>query len=306
MRTILTAVPVLLMMASVATAQTPGADRAAQPQPSERCLRDLQAFRAGMRADGLWLSGFRATYGWPATSRASRHDQTAARTAPGTGDIGERSSPAAFSRAAEVQAQGGGAIGAAPWTRLDWRMPPMQELRALHAATIVLAQRGAQQACETVLGELRAAYAQYGERLRAAGYDGASAGSYRQERIAAARPVAELRRALGADTITGADLRSPRDVYLGSVEDLLLDPSGERITHAVVARGGFLGIGENYVAVPWRRLRATSALDLFVIDATEAAMDGAPTLDPDALADAEGTARQRRAIDDYWQRQQGG
>ena len=31
----------------------------------------------------------------------------------------------------------------------------------------------------------------------------ASAGSYRQERIAAARPVAELRRALGADTIIG-------------------------------------------------------------------------------------------------------
>jgi hypothetical protein len=42
---------------------------------------------------------------------------------------------------------------------------------------------------------------------------------------------------------------------LGSIVDLLLDLEIGRIGYAVVASGGFLGIGARLVAVPWTALR---------------------------------------------------
>ena len=41
---------------------------------------------------------------------------------------------------------------------------------------------------------------------------------------------------------------------LGSIVDLLLDLERGRIAYAVVASGGFMGVGERLVAVPWNAL----------------------------------------------------
>ncbi len=43
---------------------------------------------------------------------------------------------------------------------------------------------------------------------------------------------------------------------LGSIVDLLLDLERGRIAYAVVASGGFMGLGERLVAVPWNALKA--------------------------------------------------
>lgn len=305
-------------LAGAQPAQNQGRQQAqGGPQVAQKCLNDLQAFRQQMRSDGLWLSGYRTGYGWSGHGRAMLDDQTAARTAPGPGTGGERAGTEARARAADVQAQGGGATGAAPragagqatggpWGNVNWTVPPMQQLRTLHSAAVVMAQRGEQQGCETVLSELREAYGEYGEQLKRAGGDRTRISGYRQQQLASARPVGQMDRAFRADNITGTDVRSPKDEYLGSVEDVVVDPNSGQIGYVILARGGFLGFGQDYVAVPWKQLKATQNMDAFVLNATDNQLEKAPKVDPQAFSDQQTYSQRRQEIDRFWQQQDGG
>lgn len=55
--------------------------------------------------------------------------------------------------------------------------------------------------------------------------------------------------------LIGADVENPQGEDLGDVHDVVFDSQG-RITYAVLAFGGFLGMGEKYFAVPWTALRS--------------------------------------------------
>ena len=71
---------------------------------------------------------------------------------------------------------------------------------------------------------------------------------------------------------------------VGEVEDLIVDLSEGQITYAVVDFGGFLGIGENSVAVPWDQLvlDTTDEDETFMLDVTQADLEEAPVFDFDA------------------------
>ena len=64
-------------------------------------------------------------------------------------------------------------------------------------------------------------------------------------------PAAEARR---ASRIIGANVVNEQNRTIGSVDDLMLSPTGGPVT-AVLSVGGFLGIGEQYVTVPISELR---------------------------------------------------
>jgi sporulation protein YlmC with PRC-barrel domain len=49
----------------------------------------------------------------------------------------------------------------------------------------------------------------------------------------------------------------PADNRIGEIEDVLVDREG-KIVALVIGAGGFLGIGEKYVAVPYNAVRATT------------------------------------------------
>lgn len=96
-------------------------------------------------------------------------------------------------------------------------------------------------------------------------------------------PTALLR----ASKIVGAKLRNARDESLGSVDDLLLDRSS-RVVFAIVGHGGVLGIGENYIPVPWDRLKFSQRPDdagiVAAIDATKDQIEKAPLVKGDNYA----------------------
>lgn len=50
---------------------------------------------------------------------------------------------------------------------------------------------------------------------------------------------------------------------------LVLDPRSGSVSYAVVSVGGFLGIGEKLVAVPWQALQTDTGRKAFVMDATK-------------------------------------
>jgi len=60
--------------------------------------------------------------------------------------------------------------------------------------------------------------------------------------------------------LEGAKVTAPDGTKLGHIEGLAVDSDGQ-VAYAALSVGGFLGIGERTVAVPWGALRFASALE---------------------------------------------
>ena len=59
---------------------------------------------------------------------------------------------------------------------------------------------------------------------------------------------------LSTETLLGSDVKNPQGQDVGNLKQLMLDPHTGRVMYAVVAIGGFLGMGEKTVVVPWSAL----------------------------------------------------
>lgn len=111
---------------------------------------------------------------------------------------------------------------AAPNTPAPVTQQEMAQLRALQQAAQGAAQKGNAPACQAILGEAAAL----------------------QDSIAHPRAIA-------ADDLEDAKLRSPDGKDMGEISELVIDPATGRIAYAVVELGGFLGIGDSDFPVPW-------------------------------------------------------
>lgn len=59
---------------------------------------------------------------------------------------------------------------------------------------------------------------------------------------------------LSTETLLGSDVKNPQGQDVGDLKHLMLDPHTGRVLYGVVAIGGFLGMGEKTVVVPWNAL----------------------------------------------------
>lgn len=77
------------------------------------------------------------------------------------------------------------------------------------------------------------------------------------------------------------NLLNTEDEDIGEVEDLIIDLSQNMVTYAVVDVGGFLGIAENSIIIPWEQLTLETDGDdeTFRINADIATLEGAPLFD---------------------------
>jgi sporulation protein YlmC with PRC-barrel domain len=75
-----------------------------------------------------------------------------------------------------------------------------------------------------------------------------------------------------------ADLKSQDGEDLGDIEDLIIDSQSGKVKFAVVGRGGFLGIGEKHVPVPWKAIQMNSEEE-FTVNIDSERLKQAPTLD---------------------------
>ncbi len=74
------------------------------------------------------------------------------------------------------------------------------------------------------------------------------------------------------------NVRNAAGENLGDISDLVIDVSGKP-AHAILGVGGFLGLGEKYVAVPFDALTFTMDTDkkqVARLDVTKAALEAAP------------------------------
>ena len=84
---------------------------------------------------------------------------------------------------------------------------------------------------------------------------------------------------LSASTITGDNVCNMQDEELGKIQDLMLDVAEGRIRYAVLASGGFLGMGDRLFAVPWKALKHDKANKRFMLDVDVERLKNAPGFD---------------------------
>jgi uncharacterized protein YrrD len=107
-------------------------------------------------------------------------------------------------------------------------------------------------------------------------------------------------RLMTADTLTGDRVVNLQGETLGKITDIMLDVPRGRIAYAVMASGGFLGLGEKLFALPWSALTLDPQRECFVMDASAARFNNAPGFDHGhwpSSAEFDGLGEQ---IHSYW------
>jgi sporulation protein YlmC with PRC-barrel domain len=84
-------------------------------------------------------------------------------------------------------------------------------------------------------------------------------------------------RLIAAKQVHGAAVFSTRLEKLGAIEDVMIDKASGRIAYAILAYGGFLGIGDRFYPLPWEKLRYDIEMGGYVVDVDQDVLEGAPS-----------------------------
>jgi sporulation protein YlmC with PRC-barrel domain len=93
-------------------------------------------------------------------------------------------------------------------------------------------------------------------------------------------PSSRLAEMQSANKILGAPVRNLQGQRLGKVENLMVDLPAGRIVTVIVSSGGFLGMGDEYSAIPPTALRFDYANDRLQLDASQETLRNAPHFKP--------------------------
>lgn len=90
---------------------------------------------------------------------------------------------------------------------------------------------------------------------------------------------------MGADTLIGESVVDPQGLSLGDIKEIMLDISSGQVAYAVLAFGGFFGLGEKLFAVPWQAMRLDTANKCFVLNVDKERLKTAPGFNSHAWPD---------------------
>jgi sporulation protein YlmC with PRC-barrel domain len=92
-----------------------------------------------------------------------------------------------------------------------------------------------------------------------------------------------------ASEIIGLNVMTPdNEDTIGEINDLVLDAQSGKLRYAAVSVGGFLGIGDKMVAVPWQAFEQRRDEDgnmYFSLDTTKEKLEAAPGFNQDNWPD---------------------
>ena len=106
-----------------------------------------------------------------------------------------------------------------------------------------------------------------------------------------------------SDNLITAGEVTGTNVYLqgeemGTVEDILIDKVSGRAVYAIMAFGGFLGMGEKQHPLPWSTLKYDESRGGYVVNLEKTMLQNAPTFDQST--DFTWTPDYGRRVDKYY------
>ena len=87
----------------------------------------------------------------------------------------------------------------------------------------------------------------------------------------------ETDRLISSDKAVGTAVYNRQGEHLGSVYNLMIDKYSGQVAYAVMSFGGFLGMGESYHPLPWRRLTYDTRQGGYVVDLDRTRLEKAPS-----------------------------
>jgi sporulation protein YlmC with PRC-barrel domain len=110
---------------------------------------------------------------------------------------------------------------------------------------------------------------------------------------------------MAASTLDSDRVLSSDGEEVGKIKEIMLDVRDGRIAYAVMTSGGFLGIGNKLLAIPWSALTLDTSRKCFVLNVSSVRVKEAPGFDKDqwpAMADLSWatTLHQYYGTQPYW------
>lgn len=102
------------------------------------------------------------------------------------------------------------------------------------------------------------------------------------QEVRTATPVPAMTGVMRASQVIGLPVKNKKGDDLGIIEDIAIDASSGVIAYVALAHGGFLGLGEKWIAVPWRELARTGDKDAIVLEIGEEALEKMTGFDEDS------------------------
>ena len=88
-----------------------------------------------------------------------------------------------------------------------------------------------------------------------------------------------------SDRVNGTAVFGSDQLQIGTIDHLVIDKVSGKISYAVMAFGGFLGLGQDFHPIPWAALKYDTSLGGYVTGITEDQLRGAPARTDDWYRD---------------------
>jgi len=105
--------------------------------------------------------------------------------------------------------------------------------------------------------------------------------------------------AISAGKVQSTDVYNTKGDHLGHVDDVMIDKASGKVTYAIMAFGGFLGIGERYHPLPWSLLKYDVAKGGYIVPLDKQMLEKGPHYDRVELGDDDVAWRER--VHGYYQ-----
>jgi len=107
------------------------------------------------------------------------------------------------------------------------------------------------------------------------------------------------RRVMSASSMMKDYVYNRMDEEMGSLKEIMVDVPSGKVAYAVLAVGGFLGMGERLFAIPWTSLTLDEDRKCFVMDANKERFEKAPGFDKNNWPDMADSSW-ATSISQYW------
>jgi PRC-barrel domain len=111
--------------------------------------------------------------------------------------------------------------------------------------------------------------------------------------------VRETSTLIAADKVQGTYVFNNGGDRLGSIHDLMIDKQTGQVAYAIMAFGGFLGVGDSYHPLPWSLLKYNTNLGGYLVNIDQSELEDAPSY-PAGTEPAWGDPDYERKLHDFY------
>ncbi len=104
---------------------------------------------------------------------------------------------------------------------------------------------------------------------------------------------------IASDRVEGTAVYDPSGNRIGTIQRVMIEKISGRVAYAVMSFGGFLGLGQEEHAIPWRKLDYDTSLEGYRTDITEEQLRNAPSFSRDQDHDWS-DRQQEQDLHDYY------